>query len=118
MNKRLRKKKHRGEYCEWGSEFDIFLGSEASFDSFLDDFVEKVEALNCYCAGGGKNTKLSLIVGLGLEKDKTYQKNFEDLKGWLASHKSVTRFSSTPFFDMWYGPYPPDSGMEACPSGI
>ncbi len=41
MNRRLRKKKHRGEFTEWGRRLVITRKRKDSFDEFLDAFIEK-----------------------------------------------------------------------------
>jgi uncharacterized protein YggL (DUF469 family) len=39
MKKRLRKKKHLGEFTEWGVPVAIARKRKDDFDSFLDDFL-------------------------------------------------------------------------------
>jgi len=59
MNRRLRKKKHKGEFnykgfevtCKFEPELD-----EQGVDFFLDSFIEYVESVGLGC-GGGLNTK-------------------------------------------------------------
>ena len=42
MNKRLRKKKLRGEFTEWGRQPVITRNRKEGFDEFLDAFIEQV----------------------------------------------------------------------------
>ena len=53
--KRLRKKKHLGEFAEWGRQFVIIRNRKDGFDEFLDAFIEEaIESSGCYCGGGIK----------------------------------------------------------------
>lgn len=67
MKKRLRKKKHRREFTEWGRQLVITRKRKDGFDEFLDAFIEEgIEANGCYCGGGGKEDKLDVVVELGM----------------------------------------------------
>jgi uncharacterized protein YggL (DUF469 family) len=66
MKKRLRKKKHHGEFTEWGRQIVITRNRKDGIDDFLDTFVEEaIEANGCYCGGGGGDEKLDFVVELG-----------------------------------------------------
>ena len=66
MKKRLRKKKHLGEFAEWGRQLVIKRNRKDGFDEFIDAFIEDaIESNGCYCGGGGKEDKLDVIVELG-----------------------------------------------------
>jgi len=70
MKKRLRKKKHRGEFTEWGRQLVITRNRRDGFDEFLDAFIEEaIEANGCYCGGGGKEDNLDFVVELGRRSD-------------------------------------------------
>ena len=48
MKKRMRKKKHVGEFTEWGRQIIIYRNCSDHFDKFLDAFIEEaVEANDC-----------------------------------------------------------------------
>ncbi len=44
MKKRLRKKKHYGEFTEWGRQLVIMRNRKDRFDEFLDAFIEEAIA--------------------------------------------------------------------------
>src|SRR4030067_1687793 len=70
MKKRIRKKKHHGEFTEWGRQPVITRNPKDGFDEFLDAFIEEaIEANGCYCGGGGKEDKLDVVVELGRRLD-------------------------------------------------
>ena len=59
MKKRIRKKRHRGEFVEYGLELlvRLRLGIEASVvNAFFDALIETVE-MHGLCVGGGGNPK-------------------------------------------------------------
>ena len=65
MKKRLRKKKHCGEFTEWGRQLVIMRNQKDGFDEFLDAFIEEaIESNGCYCGGGGNEDKLDVVVEL------------------------------------------------------
>lgn len=48
MRKRLRKKKHRGEFIDWDVTVNVNLVPGTDFDLFLDDWIEQaIEANHC-----------------------------------------------------------------------
>ena len=70
MKKRLRKKKHLGEFTEWGRQLVIMRNREEGFDEFLDAFIEEaIESNGCYCGGGGNGEKLGFVIELGRRPD-------------------------------------------------
>jgi len=70
MKKRLQKKKHLGEFAEWGRQIVILRNRKDGLDEFLDAFIdEAIEANGCYCGGGGSAEKLSFVVELGRRSD-------------------------------------------------
>jgi uncharacterized protein YggL (DUF469 family) len=60
MRKRLRKKKHVGEFQELGVELEMTLRAGVDFDEFLDAFLcDAVEANGLAFGGGGRDDLLS-----------------------------------------------------------
>ena len=49
MKKRLRKKKHCGEFAEWGRQLVIMQNRKGGFDEFLDIFIEEAIESKIYC---------------------------------------------------------------------
>jgi uncharacterized protein YggL (DUF469 family) len=54
MRKRLRKKKHVGEFREYGVEFAATVKPGVDFDAFCDDFIDEcIESRGLAFGGGG-----------------------------------------------------------------
>jgi uncharacterized protein YggL (DUF469 family) len=45
MKKRLRKRRHLGQFSEWGAPIAVMRTHKSDFDSFLDDFIEQARGL-------------------------------------------------------------------------
>lgn len=113
MRKRLRKKKRLGEFVEWGAllQASLKLASQAELDTFLDQFIEKVESLNCYCGGGiSIDRGLDMVIELGLDK-KEALKRLQDLESWLLSQPCISDLEvlgakhsgkNDKIFDLWH----------------
>lgn len=91
MKKRLRKKKHLGEYREWGCQIVITRNRKEGFDEFLDAFIGVVETNKCWCGGGGKEDKLDVFVVLGRAADDPEAK----------LQKIIERLASRPDVESW-----------------
>ena len=89
MKKRLRKKKHRGEFTEWGRQLVISRNRKDGFDEFLDAFIEEaIEANGCYCGGSGKEDKLDVVVELGRRSDDPAAR-LQKITAWLDDRPDV-----------------------------
>ena len=53
MKRRLRKKLCLAEFTEWGVDLAVKRTGSDGFDEFFDDFIDLIEAQDCYCGGGG-----------------------------------------------------------------
>ena len=105
MKKRLRKKKHRGEFAEWGSQLLIMRNRKDGFDEFLDAFIEEaIEANGCYCGGGGKEDKLDVIVELGRMADDP-EGRLRKITDWLDERLDVIEYRTGPMFDLWHSAF-------------
>jgi uncharacterized protein YggL (DUF469 family) len=101
MKKRLRKKKHRGEYTEWGRQLVITRNRKDEFDRFLDAFIEEaVEANGCYCGGGGKEDKLDLVIELDRRSDDP-ESRLKRITAWLDARPDVQGWKTSEEFDIW-----------------
>jgi uncharacterized protein YggL (DUF469 family) len=100
VKKRVRKKRHLGEFREWGCELEVELHSKEEFDQFLDTLVEEVEKMSCFCGGGGSGNLLSMIVELGTENNNPASRRAH-IKDWLKAQPSVKSFSVGPLIDLW-----------------
>lgn len=106
MKRRLRKKKHLGEYADWGRQLIVARNRADGFDEFLDTFVvEAVEANGCFCGGGGSGDHLDVIVELGrFSEDR--EGRLRRLRAWLDARGDVATYQVGPEFDLWQGDCP------------
>ena len=105
MKKRLRKKKHVGEFAEYGRQLIVTRNRKDGFDEFLDAFVEEaIEGSGCYCAGGGKDDKLDLIVELGTRSEDPDAK-LKKITAWLEARPDVKSWKVGQEFDLWHGDF-------------
>lgn len=100
MRKRLRKKKHMGEFQEWGVEFELTLKSGVEFDAFLDEFLEDcIESRGLAFGGGGGGTKLKGFVELGQSDE--HLANLAHVAAWFANSASIDNYSMSEPVDAW-----------------
>jgi uncharacterized protein YggL (DUF469 family) len=105
MKKRHRKKKHVGEYTEWGRQFVITRNRRDGFDDFFDAFIEEaIEANGLYCGGGGKESRLNVVVELGRDLTQADEKT-NLIVEWLKSRLDVKEWRMGEVFDVWHGDY-------------
>ena len=105
MKKRLRKKKHYGEFTEWGRQLVVTRNRKDGFDDFLDAFIEEaIESNGCYCGGGGKEDKLDVIVELGRRSDNPDAK-LSRITAWLDTRTDVKNWKVGEEFDLWNGDF-------------
>lgn len=105
MKKRLRKKKHCGEFTEWGRQLVIMRNRKDRFDEFLDAFIEEaIESNGCYCGGGGKEDKLDVIVELGRRSDGP-DARLNRITAWLNGRPDVKNWEVGEEFDLLYGDF-------------
>ena len=103
MKKRLRKKKHCGEFTEWGRQLVITRNRKDGFDEFLDVFVEEaIESNGCYCGGGGKDDNLDVVVELGRRSDDP-DARLNRITAWLDARSDVESWRLGEEFDVWHG---------------
>lgn len=105
MKKRLRKKKHVGEFAVFGVPVAIRLVDGTDFDSFLDEFLEEaIEANVCYFGGGGQKDRLSGIIELGRKIDLP-EERLKKISHWLDSNNNVANHLVGEINDLWYGSF-------------
>lgn len=61
MKKRLRKKKHKGEFAVFGRQIVVRRSSSNDPQAFLDRFIEIVEANGCVCGGSSSPEVLDVV---------------------------------------------------------
>jgi len=102
MKKRLRKKKHLGEFTEWGRQLVIIRNRKDGFDEFFDAFIEEAVELNgCYCGGGGKEDTLEVIVELGRRSDEP-DARLKGITAWLDARSDVESWKVSEELDVWH----------------
>jgi uncharacterized protein YggL (DUF469 family) len=105
MNKRLRKKKHRGEFTEWGRQLVVTLKTSQQTDAVQDAFIlEAIEANGWYCGGGFYEDKIDVVVELGKMFDDP-EGRFARVTAWLDARPEVEGWKAGPLFDLWHGDF-------------
>ncbi|MDO8944223.1 MAG: 50S ribosome-binding protein YggL [Desulfobacterales bacterium] len=91
MRKRLRKKRHLGEFREFTVELKIELRPGTDFIQFLNDWIENaVEANGLQFGGGGKDLTCSGTLEIG--RRPVSCERVQRVKQWLADHRDVAAF--------------------------
>ena len=105
MKKRLRKKKHVGEFAVLGVPVGIKLVDGTDFDSFLNAFLtDAIEANGCYVGGGGQKDRFSGFVELGRKADLP-EERLKRISRWLDTNSEVEKYVIGEITDVWYGPF-------------
>jgi uncharacterized protein YggL (DUF469 family) len=101
MRRRIRKKKHIGEFQEFGVEVAAKLKSAADLDAFLDDFIlNAVEVNGLAFGGGGLGARFSGFVELG--RRGVHTSNLEKVTAWLAKEGRIESYQVGEPVDAWY----------------
>jgi uncharacterized protein YggL (DUF469 family) len=105
MKKRLREKKHCGEFTEWGRQLVVARNRKDGFDEFLDAFIEEaIESNRCSCGGGGKEDKLDVVVELGRRSDDP-DARLARITAWLDARSDVQSWRVGDEFDVWHAEF-------------
>lgn len=100
MRKRLRKKKHLGEFQEFGASLAVTLYAGTDCLAFIDDFlVHAVEAHGLQFGGGGGHLTLNGFVELG--RREVYLENLAKVRAWLTAEPRVEAFRFDEPVDAW-----------------
>ena len=103
MKRRLRKKKHLGEFAEWGRQLIAIRNTKMDADSFQDAFIiEAIEGNECCCGGSLSDDKIDVIVELGRISEDPVNK-FVKVTAWLDTRSDIEGWKAGPLFDLWYG---------------
>ncbi|MCH9654559.1 MAG: YggL family protein [Planctomycetes bacterium] len=104
MRKRLRKKKHLGEFKAWGTSITIKRTTCDDFDPFLDDFIEQaIEGNHCFFGGGGMDDSFEGIIQLGTISNDPEERLIA-IKDWLDRRADVDNYVIGKLIDLWYCP--------------
>jgi len=118
MKKRIRKKKHVGEFRESGFElvfqFEPMLTAEQG-NQLLDDFLENaIEANDLYFGGGGRDGRWSGVAyASGPPGTTTSAKQRSSVLAWLEPHPQVIAVQASDFFDLWHDELPSEHRKES-----
>ena len=105
MKKRLHKKKHRGEFTEWGRQLVATRNTSDAADSFHEAFItEAIEGSDCCCGGSLSDVKVDVVIELGRVSEDPESK-FSKITNWLDSRPDVEGWRAGPMIDLWYGFY-------------
>jgi len=105
MKKRLRRKKHIGEFAEFGRQLIITRNKKQGFDEFLDAFIEDaIEANGCFCGGGGCDDKLDVVIELA-RRSHDPDARLKRIIYWVESRSDVKGYQVGPEFDLWHGDF-------------
>lgn len=105
MKRRLRKKRHHGEFQELGFavRIEVHVDDTAELDALLDRWIlQAVEGNGLACGGGGAAPRWEFVVskmrGSATEDDRTR------VAAWLRTADKVAGFTVGPLMDLWHGP--------------
>jgi uncharacterized protein len=105
MRKRLRKKKHLGEFVEWGVPLAVRRRHDEDFDNFLEDFLtQAIEANGLAFGGSGLGDRLTGIIELGRPADPV-DAHLQQVRRWLDAREDVEQYLVGQFVDLWHGPF-------------
>ena len=105
MKRRLRKKKHVGEYTAWGRGLVVTRRTSADSEAFHDAFIlEAMEANGCYCGGALTGDGVDVVVELGTDaKTPGPSERFARIVAWLEARPDVARWRASEPVDLWHG---------------
>lgn len=114
MRKRLRKKRHLGEFRQFGFSLNCRLREGISileFNQFADDFItDAIEARNLNFGGGGSPSHgWSGVVCREHSSDSPRDEDRIALQNWLDRQGVVESVSVSEFWDVWHGHNPFDA---------
>ena len=106
MNKRLRKKLHKGEFRELGFnlEFDYtgdYRADEEKFFQFFDRYDEFLGVMNIECIGGIGDHFNGFVSHIG--RGTVTEEQRQSVIDWLGKQPEATNITAGPLCDAWYG---------------
>jgi uncharacterized protein YggL (DUF469 family) len=112
MRKRLRKKKHLGEFAVRGVSLRVRFDDgfdDAGFESFIDDFIDWIEAKGLQFGGGGSHQSgFEGTIDPSPQSREILPSTLLDLEAWLGAREQVCGFEISPPWDLWHGRDPFD----------
>ena len=108
MRKRLRKKRHLGEFREFGFQVRIVwldhLTEEQEWDAIFSFTLEAVEGNGLYAGGGGRRGHWRVFATSAKRPGATEEQR-RAVERWLSQCPAVKEFTVGPLVDAWYGPF-------------
>jgi len=106
MRKRLRKKKHVGEFQEFGFELSFDIPEGLSIDdrnAVLDEFItDAIEANDLQFGGGGGGSTWSGYAILDRPRGSTTEAQRQAVLKWLEENPKVSNVMVGELVDAWY----------------
>ena len=111
MRRRLRKKKHVGEFRQMGFSVECRLRpglSPQEFDQFTDEFIQHAVEAHGLLFGGGGSPEHGWDGTLSRDDryDSTTEADKAAVEDWLQGHPEVLSYRLSGFWDLWHGPDP------------
>ncbi len=106
MNKRLRKKKHRGEFQELGFELSIEVHRDMTPNEFymlIDRFIASVESHQLVCGGGGCPASGYNVFVSRQHRGSATENDRQAISAFVESEPKVIGSKIGPLIDSWYG---------------
>jgi uncharacterized protein YggL (DUF469 family) len=101
----MRKKRHLGEFREWGLPLAIQRTHPDGFDDFLDAFIAQAIAAHGFAfRGGGHGDRLTGVIGVGRTGDPT-EARLQHVRHWLGARADVKQYVVGPLVDLWHRPF-------------
>jgi uncharacterized protein YggL (DUF469 family) len=117
MRKRLRKKRHLGEFQEWSLPIAVQRTHPDGFDDFLEDFLEQaIEAQGLCFGGGGQGDRFSGVIEVG-HTGEPIAARLQYVRHWLGARADVKQYVVGPLFDSWHESFDDWDAFEAQLSG-
>ena len=109
MNKRLRKKLHKGEFKELAVEFVIIFRGDLftpEYESCMDDLFGFAKALGVELGGSEypEEKRVDLIGSALKERSSVSLNQREKILNWLEVHEEVIEARGSQLFDLYYLP--------------
>jgi hypothetical protein len=122
MKKRLRKKRHMGEFAVYGVSIRVSLTpgiADDGFEAFIDAFLaEAIEANGLWFGGGGSPaTDWSGVIDPGTSVRGIPAPVLDAVRSWMADRTEIVSVEISKPWDIWHGRDPFDDGVHASTSG-
>ena len=107
LKRRLRKKKHLGEFQELGFKISVNFKKdfdEFEFDKFTDDFIDEIERNKLQFSGGGDCKRWQGFLTSPERFASPSADDKEKINAWLENHSEVKDCKVGEFLDAWNNP--------------